>query len=77
MNKQSRREFVENFNTLGAKYLEYVVKPDNYELLKETNGLSTEAFKNTIQNRLEMCQKDVNKWFKDLIIKVGEYSENN
>jgi len=75
MSREKRLHVIINEGMFDAPWLDQELAPNAYELIDGIETLPVEAFKNALQNRLELCQKDVDNWFKELIQKVGEYAE--
>ena len=75
MNREKRLHIIVDEGMFDASWLYQELAPNAEDLIDGIDNLPTEAFKNALQNRLELCQKDVDNWFKELIQKVGDYAE--
>jgi hypothetical protein len=75
MSKDKRLTLIRDDSSLDIKYLDRPIVLDAPGLTDDIDELSEEAFKNALQNRLELMKARVNLWFKEIIEKVGDYKE--
>jgi hypothetical protein len=75
MSKQSRLNIIRDHGNLDIKYLDSPIILDAAHLTDDIDTIPLEAFKNNLQNRLELVQMRINLWFKEIIQEIGDYTE--